>query len=81
MIAAENSRLWIRKAEEEGETRVSHVCGHNHPRSTHIDDGDVSYGSLYLSTRTFLDARGSLATCYINVPMINQNLSSRTFLV
>ena len=35
------------------ETRVSHVCGHNHPRSTHIyDDGDVSYGSLCLSTNS-----------------------------
>ena len=53
MIDVENSRLWARKAEEEGETRVSDVCGHSHPRSTHIyDDGDVSYGSLYLSTNS-----------------------------
>ena len=57
MIDVENSRLWARKAEEEGETRVSDVCGHSHPRSTHIyDDGDVSYGSFYRPTATFLDA-------------------------
>ena len=51
VIDVENSRLWARKAEEEGETKVSDVCGHSHPRSTHIyDDGGVSCGSLHLST-------------------------------
>ena len=83
-------RLWARKAGEEGETRVSDECGHTHPRLTHIyDDGDVPYGSLYLSTnstvprclrvdqqqRPLMLARGSLATCFINVPMVDQNLS------
>ena len=88
--------MWARKAEDEGETRVSDVYGHNHPRSTHIyDDGDVPYGSLYLSAnsnvtrclrvdqqqRSLMLARGSLATCYIDVPMVDRNLSSSSFLV
>ena len=75
---------------------MSDVCGHNHPRLTNIyDDGDVSYGSLYLSTnsnvprrlrvdqqqRSLMLALGSLATRYINVTLVDQNLSSGNFLV
>ena len=66
-VSCWNSRLWARKAEEEGETRVRDVCGHSHPRSTQIhDDGDLSHGSLYLfinqHLRSLTLARGPIAT-------------------
>ena len=76
MIHVENNPLQARNAEEEGETRVSDVCGYNHPRSTHIyDDGDVVVFTDQ-QQRSLMLARGHLATCYINVPMVVQNLSS-----
>ena len=77
-------------------TRVNDVCGHNHTPSTHIyDDGDVSYGSLYLSTNSNLPrclrvdqqqlsvmlARASLATCCVNDPMVDYKVSYSIFVV
>ena len=73
---------------------MNDLCGPKYPQSTNIyDDGDVPYGPLYLSTnsvaprclrvdqqqRSLMLARGSLATCYINVPMVDQNISSSSF--
>ena len=74
---------------------MSDVCVPKYPRSTHYYDGDVPYESLYLSTnsnvpkclrvdqqqRSLMLARGSLATCYINVLIVDQNLSSINVLV
>ena len=84
IIDVESILLWAEKAEEEEEARVSDVCRHSHPLSTHIysyDGGDASYGSLDLSPNSiFLFACGSLVTSFSNVLLINQSLSSSNFL-